>query len=188
MSRIGFALALTGSILALAACNKSGETAKTDAPASAGPVPTPAAGLWEQTMSGMPGMGDITMQVCLDAATAGDYGASQTSGDCTRTPAARGLDGSITFAVTCNTAAGTVKSSGKVSGDVSRDYTVDMTMETTGAPTPEANGVRTMSLHAVHKGECPADMAPGKAKIMGMPAMPGMPAGMKIPTMPTAPK
>ena len=184
MHRLRLTLVLAGSVLALAACNKSGEAAKTDAGPGAGPIPTPAEGLWEQTMD-MPGLGNVTMQICTDATNSGDYAAGQTSGDCTRTPASRALDGSITFGVTCNTAAGTVKSTGKVSGDVSRDYTVSMTMETSGAPDPAANGTQSISVHAVHKGECPADMTPGTPKMV---SMPGMPASMKMPTMPSMPK
>lgn len=192
MNRTMLILAVAGLSLSLAACNKggSGEAKTESAPAAAEAMPTPGAGLWEQTMMGE-GLPQITSSICLDAATASaGFGKDPQDMPCTQREFHRTADG-WTFSSTCTMpTGGTVKTTGTVAGNVGSDYTVTVQSETSGAPQAAANGARTMTVHAVRKGDCPAGMAPGEARISGMP---NMPAGMSVkmpnmPNMPGAPK
>jgi len=189
MNRTMFILVVAGASLTLGACSKTGSgEAKTEgAPAAAEAIPTPGAGLWEQTMMGE-GLPQMTSSICLDATTASaGFGKDPKDMPCSQREFHRTADG-WTFSSTCTMpTGGTVKSTGTVTGNVGSDYTVTLQSETSGAPQAAVNGSRTMTVHAVRKGDCPAGMAPGEARISGMP---NMPSGMsiKMPTMPTAPK
>ena len=98
----------------------------------------------------------------------------------------RGLDGSMTFHSVCDMGTGgTVTSTGTITGDFNSEYTAKFDSEVTGAAVPQMNRKTSMTLTAKWSGACPADMKPGD---MSMAGIPGMPAGMKIPTRPPAPK
>ncbi|MEI7932013.1 MAG: DUF3617 family protein [Alphaproteobacteria bacterium] len=192
MTRTMLILALAGVAVTFAGCNKAGSgEAKTEAAPAAEAIPTPGAGLWEQAMMGE-GLPQITSTICLDAATASrGFGSDPKDVQCSERTFHRTADG-WSFSSTCQMpSGGTVTSNGSVTGNVGSDYTVTLQSVTTGAAQAAMNGSHTMTVHAVRKGDCPAGMAPGEARISGMPGMPAgmkLPAGVKMPNMPSAPK
>jgi hypothetical protein len=139
--------------------------------------PSRKAGLWEQTIA--TDKMKQTMQMCLDETTDqkmkwwGSQGPrGQAKSDCTEQKITPRVGGGWDFHAVCAMGeSGTVTSDGSATGDFSSHYTVDVTSTTAGSPMPQANGVRKVSIEAVWKGPCPADMKAGDMEL---------PGGMKI--------
>lgn len=166
------------SLILLAGCGKpaqkaGGETASATtsaapAPAAAGPLtpqqlPRRQPGLWRQTMvidgrdSGGP-----TMTLCVDAASEAkmSLAAQDIPGAHCETPTFnRNLDGSLTFANSCDMGAGgKVQTTGTIRGDFSSRYTVSIDSTYSGGSTEATNGQHKMSVSATRLGPC----APGQ--------------------------
>lgn len=171
-------LLLTSLSLALAACQKS-ETAKTAAPPAATATvtttaaagggsaePTRKSGLWEQSMAndGKP-MPLGKMRVCTDPTTdakASLFGQKGAESMCSQHSTSRALDGSYTFASTCNLGSGgVVTSKGTARGDFSTAYHVHLESSVTGASVEAMNGQHVMDMDGKYLGPCPAGVAPG---------------------------
>lgn len=168
---------MTAGALALGACGKAGEArnagaaatpaaASTAASTTAGPLPVRKSGLWEQTMTrdGAPTrMGKMSM--CVDAATdakASVFGQKLGEGMCQQKSVSRGLDGSYSFATTCDLGSGgSITSKGTASGDFSSGYHVHSESDVSGASFAPLNGHHVTDVIGVYKGACPAGMAAG---------------------------
>lgn len=186
-------------VLALGACSKKTETAATGtaAPATANaPAATPAGpmslpsrkpGLWEQTMSSETSKMHQTISMCIDTALDQKmkvWGSQNGKSMCTDEKITSHLGGGWSFHAVCPMGeSGTVTSDGEATGDFGSHYTVNVTSTTAGSPMAQANGVHKMSIDAVWKGPCPADMKPGDMLMPGgmkfnvADAMDGKPAG-----------
>jgi hypothetical protein len=162
------------SLLALAACSKTGDKAPAaeasasasdaNAGATAGPAAMPKRkpGLWVQTVS--TGGMNQTSKLCLDEATEAKmsvWGQQAGEGMCAKnviTPAAGGWS----FDSECKMAgAGTIKTTGTATGDFNSKYVLKATSTTSGSSMPQANGVHEMEVTATYEGPCPAGMKPG---------------------------
>ena len=148
-------------------------------------MPKRKAELWEQTMDAASISGGQAMHqvasVCVDPASEGEMAAMglQMSKDmkCTEQRVTRTATG-MEFTSTCPMGdSGTVASKGVMTGDFNASYKMEMTSTTTGAAAEQMNGEHKMTLTAVWKGPCPADMKPGDIRLSGVP---GMPAGATI--------
>jgi hypothetical protein len=166
--------------LALAGCNKPatpGAKPSAGAPSAASAtvtLPDRKAGLWEQTMSrdGKPAMGPMggKMSVCLDAATSQKmsvFGRQFGRGMCEQPSVSRGLDGTYTFASSCDSpGGGKIVSKGTASGDFNSHYEVHSQTDITGARMERMNGHHEMVMTGDWKGPCPPDMKAGDV-VMG---------------------
>jgi hypothetical protein len=177
-------LLLAMGVLALAACSKKDDAARTgdaapaaaDAPAAPMSPPRRKAGLWVQTMASQ-GMNQ-TVKMCLDADTDAKMAiwgqAMGKDNACSKnlvTPA----PGGWAFESECDMGqSGRIVSKGTATGDFNSKYTVKISSTTTGASFAQANGPHEMTLTAEYQGACPAGMKGGDVE------MPGMPAGMKL--------
>ena len=172
-------LVLGVSLLAIAACSKKDEAAKTGeaAPAVAaapGPfaMPSRKAGLWSQTIS--TGGMDQTMKICFDADTDKKMSvAGQAMGDDTQCSksAVVPIPGGFKVDSVCDMgASGKIASTATVSGDFNSAYTVKVASTTTGATMAQANGSHAVDITAKWEGPCPAGMKGGDLQIAGMPA------------------
>ena len=150
---------------ASAACSKDQPT---DAAGKAAPaaveVPKRKPGLWKQTML-VEGVDVLqTVQLCLDEASDpklawwGQQGFKQA---CSKNDISRQPDGSWKFSSICEGAGVKTTNDGAAVGDFSSRYQLRAESTTTGAPVPQMNGSRTVTIDAEWLGECPAGMAPG---------------------------
>ncbi|MEW5686632.1 MAG: DUF3617 family protein [Pseudomonadota bacterium] len=176
--------------LALSACGKKEDAAKTgetadaaaSAPAAAGPATPPKRkpGLWKQTVSA----GGTTQEskLCLDEATEAKmtlWGQAVGKDICAKntiTPAPGGwkLESDCDFGES-----GRNVSTGTITGDFASKYVLKMTTTTTGAKMVQANGTQDMEMTGTWEGACPADMKPGDMTLPGglkvnIANMPGM--------------
>jgi hypothetical protein len=168
-------------VLALGACAKKTETAATGtaapAPANApaatpvGPIGLPSrkAGLWEQTMNSE--KMHQTVSMCIDTALDQKmkvWGSQSGKSNCSEEKISQHLGGGYEFHAVCAMGeSGTITSDGQATGDFGSHYTVALTSTTSGSPMAQANGVHKMSIDAVWKGPCPADMKPGDMMLPG---------------------
>lgn len=150
------------SVLALGACNQSGEApaAKGDsaaAPAASMDGPTP--GLWRitTTTDAMPaGPAPTTVETCITSATfEAPAGAASAPGvDCTSQAFRREGDAMV-GSTTCTMQGGMKTEVGtRVTGDFSSRYTMVATSKVTGAPMAMPDTVVT--INAERLGDCPA--------------------------------
>lgn len=177
-------VSLFAPLLALAACSKKDEAAKTGdaapavATAPAGPMAMPSrkAGLWSQTIS--TGGMDQTMKICFDADTDKKMAVwGQAMGDdnpCSKNSVVP-IPGGFKVDSVCDMGpSGTITSTSTVSGDFNSAYKVKVASTTTGATIPQANGSHAVDITAKWEGPCPTGMKGGDLQIAGMPA------GMKM--------
>lgn len=127
-------------------------------------VPKRKPGLWKQTML-VEGIDVIqTVQLCIDAASDsklawwGQQGFKQA---CSKNEVVRQPDGSWKFSSVCSGAGVKTTNDGSAVGDFSSKYQLRADSTTSGAPVPEMNGSRSITIDAVWAGECPAGMKPG---------------------------
>ena len=138
-------------------------------------MPSRKAGLWEmQTrMQGMPG--GMGMQHCVDAKTDADLQRRAMSGEegekCVQKSFRRTPGGYETEAE-CVSAQGKTFIKSIAGGDFNTGYSVDSKARFE----PPRHGMReaSMKMNARHLGACPAGMAPGQMRMMGMAGMPNM--------------
>ena len=172
------ALMVGVALVALAACSKKEDAAKTGdaapAVATAGPVTMPSrkAGLWSQTIS-TAGMNQ-TMKICFDADTDKKmtvWGqAMNDASQCSKNSVVP-IAGGFKVESVCNMGeAGTIASTATVSGDFNSAYTVKVASTTTGATMAQANGAHAVDITAKWEGPCPAGMKGGDLQMAGMPA------------------
>jgi hypothetical protein len=163
------------SLALLSACNKS-QPGATSAPTATALHPTPTTvtelpqrkpGLWRQTME-LAGTNKKlpTIQACTDAASEAKLnllGQHKSKDLCQQQDFTRNLDGSIGFKVSCDTGprVGTTVSTGLITGDFTSRYQVAMVSKTTGAPLPEMNTERKMTMTAIWIGPCAAGQRGG---------------------------
>lgn len=165
--RLWMAALLTGAMaLPLAACNRADEE---PAPRKVYETPDRKAGLWKQTTTAA-GMGDVpTVHLCLDAATDKKmawWGQQGMRANCPQNEVTRNADGSWSFQSVCESPGGTkTTTKGQVSGDFQARYHVEAQNTTVGAPRPEMNGSRAVTMDAEWVGECPANMRPGDLQL-----------------------
>jgi hypothetical protein len=176
---------LVAGAIALAGCGK--QTAKDQQaqapaeaakPAAAQPAAAPTAmplrtpGLWEQkiTTAGF----SQTSRLCLDKAVAektAAWGERPGETHCQQTTTPK-LGGGWDFTATCDMGkAGKTMTKGSATGDFAKSYKVETESTTTGADTPQMNGVHKVAIEATWQGPCPAGMLPGDMVL---------PNGMKI--------
>ncbi|HEY3696962.1 DUF3617 domain-containing protein [Phenylobacterium sp.] len=143
--------------------------ASTTAAAAPFVAPRRKPGLWEQTIS-MAQMKQST-RLCVDQALEdkmGWWGQQAARDMCSKSAFTRGLDGSVTFASSCDMgASGHTVTRGKATGDFSSAYKVEMVSTTTGAATPQMNGEHRSVVEAAWKGPCPAGMKGGDMVLPG---------------------
>ena len=170
--------------LALAACQKagntggSGATATTPTPAATSSgLPTRRAGLWQQTISRQGASGPMNamggMKICIDATTeskgaafARNMGQGRGDSPCPPPTISRGLDGNVTYAMTCQMGeGGTMTSKGTMSGDMSSAYHVHVETDVTGSQMPSMNGHRVTEIDGKWLGPCPTGMAGGDVQL-----------------------
>lgn len=157
-------ISLAGAAALLAACGKPAAT--TQATASASPLavqdmPRRKAGLWRQTVAlegsdkAMP-----ALEACSDAASEAKLnllGQHRNKDLCQSQSFSRNSDGSIAFNVACDMGSrGKTVSTGVISGDFNSSYKIAMESKTTGAPVPQLNAERKMTITATWIGACPA--------------------------------
>jgi hypothetical protein len=166
--RASIAAALIGVALsALAACSKpapANATASASGPLTANQMPHRKPGLWRQvmTMDGTAPAGP-GMQLCVDEASEAKMSAFAQripgGGHCPPAQFARNLDGSMSFAESCdNGANGKSATSGVIRGDFNSGYTEEMDMQYSGSPVASLNGAHKMIITATWLGPC----APGQ--------------------------
>ena len=165
--RAGVIAAIT--VFAATACSKAGEG---DAVEKAAPavveVPKRKPGLWKQTM--LVEGADVleTVKLCLDEASDsklawwGQQGFKQA---CSKNDITRQPDGSWKFSSVCEGAGVKTTNDGAAVGDFSSRYQLRAESTTTGAPIPQLNGSRTITIDAEWTGECPAGMSPGDLEL-----------------------
>lgn len=142
-------------------------------------LPARKAGLWEmQTqMQGMPG--GMGMRHCVDAKTDADLQRRAMAGEegekCTQ-KSFRRTGAGFEMEAECVSAQGKTFVKSVASGDFNANYSVDSKARFE----PPRHGMReaSMKMSARHLGACPAGMAPGQVRMMGMaggaPDMKGM--------------
>ena len=152
----------------LAACsNSSGDNAA--APddgatpeAQAVSLPTPQAGLWEQTVSGGPIPQAVTVKTCVGETAPGSnpFNTPQAGVNCSENSVNQTASGAEFHAV-CEAQGMSVVSDGKVSGNMRTEYMVEITTKTTGPNVPPQMANMSMTINAKRLGDCPAGVAPG---------------------------
>lgn len=151
--------------LLAAGCSRDGQKAAGGSNASAVvEVPKRKPGLWKQTML-VEGIDVIqTVQLCLDPdsdsklAWWGQQGFKQA---CSKNEIEKQPDGSWKFSSVCEGAGVRTTNDGSAVGDFNSRYQLKAESSTSGAPIPEMNGTRTITIDAEWVGECPAGMKPG---------------------------
>lgn len=156
-------LAACASVLALGACNQSGDApaAKSDSAAapSAASMDGPLPGLWRitTTTDAMPaGPAPTTTETCIAHATfeTPNVSASQPGVDCTSQGFRREGDAMV-GSTTCTMQGGMkTEVSTRVTGDFSTRYTMVATSKVTGAPVAMPDTIVT--INAERLGDCPA--------------------------------
>ncbi|ATQ41148.1 DUF3617 domain-containing protein [Caulobacter mirabilis] len=155
---------ITVALLAVAGCSENkAPAAKPEAKAPV-EVPKRKPGLWKQTML-VEGVNVIqTVQLCIDPesdsklAWWGQQGLRQS---CSKNDLQRQPDGSWKFASVCEGVGVKTATTGSAVGDFSSRYQLKAEATTSGAPIPEMNGTRTVTIDASWVGECPQGMKPG---------------------------
>lgn len=156
-------------IVAVGACSKdSGEKAATGAKVAAVEVPKRKPGLWKQTML-IEGLDAIqTTKLCLDAATDAKlawWGQQGFKQSCSKSEVKREPDGSWRFSSVCEGGGVKTTNDGTAVGDFNSRYQLKAESSTSGAPVPEMNGSRTVTIDAEWVGECPANMRAGDIEL-----------------------
>ena len=152
-------------VLTATACSKEKQTDAAGGPAGAAvEVPKRKPGLWKQTVL-IEGIDALqTVQLCLDEASDpklawwGQQGFKQA---CSKNDINRQPDGSWKFSSICEGAGVKTTNDGAAVGDFSSRYQLKAESTTTGAPVPQMNGSRTVTIDAEWLSECPAGMRPG---------------------------
>ena len=156
-------------VLAATACSKTGDGDAVDKAAPAAvEVPKRKPGLWKQTM--LVEGADVlqTVKLCIDEASDpklawwGQQGFKQA---CSKNEINRQPDGSWKFSSVCEGAGVKTTNDGAAVGDFSSRYQLRAESTTTGAPIPQLNGSRTITIDAEWMGECPAGMSPGDLEL-----------------------
>jgi hypothetical protein len=173
--RIVFAAGLTSvALISLAACSKpapgagaaSGPAASTapSGPLTAAQIPHRKPGLWRQTIA-MDGAADTGpgTQLCVDETSEAKMSAfAQRMPGGVHCPApqfTRNLDGSMSFAQSCDMgASGKASTTGVIKGDFNSGYTSVMDTQYSGSPVAAVNGDHKMTITATWTGPC----APGQ--------------------------
>lgn len=159
--------------LALTATACGQKTEEADAPAKAAPkvVETPKRkpGLWIQTTS-VEGLGEVPpISLCLDEETDSKmawWGQQGVRGGCLKNDVTRNADGSWSFESICQSQANiSTTTRGTATGDFESAFKVEAETTTEGAPIPDMNGTRKVSIDYRWEGECPAEMSPGDMKL-----------------------
>lgn len=156
-------------VFAATACSKTGDgdAANKAAPAAV-EVPKRKPGLWKQTMLVEGADALQTVKLCLDEASDpklawwGQQGFKQA---CSKNEINRQPDGSWKFSSVCEGAGVKTTNDGAAVGDFSSRYQLRAESTTTGAPIPQLNGSRTITIDAEWIGECPAGMNPGDLEL-----------------------
>jgi hypothetical protein len=152
------------SLALLSACSNkpqsTGATVSPPAPMTVADLPQRKAGLWRQTVK-LAGV-DKTLpavEACTDAASEAKLnllGQHKSKDLCQQQDFARNPDGSIAFKVSCNSGprVGATVSTGLITGDFNSKYRIAMDSKTTGAPLPQMNTERKITLTATWTGPC----------------------------------
>jgi hypothetical protein len=153
-------------VVSATACDKDKTADAGDKAAAPAVVEVPARkpGLWRQTML-VEGIDMIqTVELCLDKASDGKlawWGQQGFKQACSKNEIKHQADGSWTFSSVCEGAGVKTTNDGSAVGDFSSKYQIKADSTTTGAPVPEMNGSRTITIDAEWLGECAAGMKPG---------------------------
>ncbi len=164
-----------GVVIGLAACvvtacskSQDGSAAGKAAAPAAVEVPARKAGLWKQTLL-VEGVDMIqTVQLCLDKASDAKlawWGQSGFKQACSKNEIVRQPDGSWKFSSICEGAGVKTTNDGSAVGNFESKYQIRADSTTTGAPVPEMNGSRTITIDAEWVGECPEGMRPGDMEL-----------------------
>ena len=159
------ALSLAAAAVLVAGCNgqKTDGAADTGAPAQV-EVPKRTPGLWKQTML-VEGVDMLqTVKICLDEASDAKlawWGQQGFKQSCSKNEIAKQADGSWKFSSVCEGAGVKTTNDGSAVGDFSSKYQLKAESTTTGAPIPQMNGSRTITIDAEWVSECPTGMKPG---------------------------
>lgn len=131
------------------------------AAASTDTMPSPKAGLWEQTVSGPAIPGATTVKFCQGPATPGSnpFNTPQPGVTCSKNEVNKSPAG-VTFEAVCETQGVTVSTKGNVTGDLDAAYKVEITTNTTGANIPPQMAATSFTVDAKRIGDCPAGTAP----------------------------
>lgn len=157
-------------IFAVAACSKDSKTEASGQTVAAPVVEVPARkpGLWKQTLL-VEGVDMIqTVQLCLDAASDAKlawWGQSGFKQACSKNEIVKQPDGSWKFSSVCEGGGVKTTNDGSAVGNFESKYQIRADSTTTGAPVPQMNGSRTITIDAEWVGECPAGMAPGDMEL-----------------------
>lgn len=171
-------------VLALSACNRSGDAAQDQAaeataPAEPGAVasdqatapaaPKRKAGLWEQRVS-TEGMVQVS-RICIDEALEqrlGWWGQQATTEGCEKNLVTRRADGGWQFSSVCDMGSGgKTTTSGVATGDFDTRYVVKAQSSTVGAEAPQMNGTREVNIESAWQGACPEGFRPGDMELPG---------------------
>lgn len=159
-------LVLFGVLVAVGGCEKDERTTASQKAAAAAAVEVPKRkpGLWKQTLL-VEGIDVIqTVQLCLDEASDGKlawWGQQGFKQACSKNEILKQADGSWKFSSVCEGTGVKTTNDGSAVGDFSSKYQLRAESTTTGAPVPEMNGSRTITIDAEWIGPCPEGMAPG---------------------------
>jgi hypothetical protein len=162
------ALLIGATALPIAACNRQAAEEEAAKPAVV-ETPVRKAGLWKQTTS-VPGMGSIpAVGICLDAAADKKlawWAQQGLRGNCDQNEISKAADGSWTFSSVCQSPEGIrTATKGTATGDFQSAYQVKAESTTSGAPLPDMNGTRNVTIDAVWSGDCPSNMKPGDMQL-----------------------
>ncbi len=171
MRLVTTAIMVTAAALTAGACSKTADEGEKPAAAAPKVLETPhrKPGLWVQTTS-VEGIGDIpALRLCLDKETDSKmawWGQQGVRGGCSKNDVKRNLDGSWTFESVCQSE-GNIRTTttGTASGDFQSSFRVEAETTTEGAPIPDMNGTRKVTINYEWKGDCPAGMSPGDMKL-----------------------
>ena len=162
------AILLGAAALPLAACNREAPKDESAGETPAQKVvetPTRKPGLWKQTMT-IEGVDTLQgAKLCLDAATDKKlawWAQQGVRGGCPKNEVIQNPDGSWSFSSVCEMEGGIkTTTEGQAVGDFQSAYQVKAESTTVGAPIPEMNATRTVTIDATWIGECPPGMKPG---------------------------
>jgi len=133
-------------------------------------TPTRKPGLWTQTMS-LDGADAIqSMKLCLDQASDAKiawWGQQGVRGHCDKNEITKNPDGSWSFSSSCQVGGVRTVSTGRAVGNFEDSYQVTAETTTSGAPQPQMNGTRSVTIDAVWESECPPGMQPGDVEMPG---------------------
>lgn len=170
MKTLKTATILGALVLVATACSprESGPDAKKAAAAPVAETPKRKPGLWKQTMlvEGIDGIQSV--QLCLDGPSDaklswwGQQGFKQT---CSKNEISQETDGSWRFSSVCEGAGVRTTNDGAAVGDFNTKYQLKAVSTTSGAPIPEMNGTRDVSIDAEWLGACPTGMRPGDMEL-----------------------